>query len=114
MQWSGMHFHISEAVRHHGRDAFYETNLPGMNELVASNFNGIDEIVHADGILASFIEEYIEIELVVGGIVTIGVITRFIRKFHHMLVLFNHKVFELLVLFHQINNRIGQNFDLNI
>jgi len=89
-------------VRHNGRDAFNVTNLPGMNELVAGHFNGIDEIVHADGILASFIEEYIEIELiVVRGVVVVVtvVIAGFIREFHHLLVLFQDKCFELLVLF---------------
>ena len=96
-----MHFHISEAVGHHSRDAFHETNLAGMNELVAGDFNGIDEIIHADGILASFIEEDVEIELVVGGIVviTVIVIAGFISEFHHLLVLFKDKRFELLVLF---------------
>jgi hypothetical protein len=101
MQWTGVHFHISEAVRHHGRDAFNETNLPSMNELVAGDFNGIDEIVHADGILASFIQEDVEIKLVVvGGIVVITVVVAgFISEFHHLLVLFKDKCFELLVLF---------------
>jgi hypothetical protein len=65
MQGSGVHLHISEAVRHNGRYAFHETNLPGMNELVAGNFNGIYEVIHTDGILASFIQKHIEIELVV-------------------------------------------------
>jgi len=98
-----MHLHITEAVCHNGRDAFNETDLPGMNELVAGNFNGIDEVVHADGILACFIEKDVEIELVVRGVVvvTIGVIAGFIGKFHHLLVLFKDKVFELLVLFQQ-------------
>jgi hypothetical protein len=98
-----MHFHISEAVRHNGRDAFHESHLPGMNELVAGNFNRIDEIIHADGILASFIEEYVEIELVVVRsiivVITVVVIACFIGEFHHMLVLFKDKRFELLVLF---------------
>jgi hypothetical protein len=97
-----MHLHITEAVRHHGRYAFNETNLSSVNELVAGDFNGIDEIVHADGILAGFIQEDVEIELIVVRgvvVVTIGVIASFIREFHHLLVLFKDKCFELLVLF---------------
>jgi hypothetical protein len=95
-----MHLHIAKAVRHHGRDAFDKTNLPGMNELVPGDFNGIDEIIHADGILASFIEKDVEIELVVGSIVVITVIVAgFIGEFHHVFVLFKDKCFELLVLF---------------
>jgi hypothetical protein len=101
-----VHLHISEAVRHDGRDAFNETNLPSVNEFVASDFNGINEIIHAYSILASFIQKHVEIELVVIVVVTIGIIARFIGEFHHLLVLFNHKVFELLVLFQQLNNEI--------
>jgi hypothetical protein len=110
MQWSGVHIHISEAVRHNSRNAFYETNLPGMDELVAGNFDGINEIVHADGIFASFIEEDVEIELivVVRRIVTVRAVADFtvFDRFYKLLLLFNHmfglfrkEFFELLVLF---------------
>jgi hypothetical protein len=71
-----------------------------MEELISRDFKGFDEVVHGDGILTSFIEEYVEIELIIGSIiVAVGVMSGFIGEFQHMFILFNHKVFELLVLF---------------
>ena len=93
-----------------------------MNELVASNFNGIDEIVHADGILAGFIQEHIEIELVVIVVMTVGVIAKLAvfdcfqqlellfrhlaLLFGHLLGLLQHNFFEILILFEQFNNKL--------
>jgi hypothetical protein len=75
VQGSGVHIHVFEPVRHDGRKTFNIANLTCMEELISRDFKGFDEVVHGDGILTSFIEEYIEIELIVVSsiIVTIGV-----------------------------------------
>jgi hypothetical protein len=92
MQGSGMHIHVSEPVSHDGRKTFNVANPASMEELISCDFKGFDEVVHSDSVLTSFIEENIEVELIVAVsivIVVAIVVAGFISELYHLFILFN-------------------------